>query len=162
MSAKASLPSIIGRSAKCVKVGLPVARIDIRVLDRVPAVQHFPAAHIDTHMGYPRCIVSAYKKDQVARPRVCGGYRGGNVVKPLGSQSARVADAAFRQRPGYEPGTVKGSVGIAAAPDISCSVVPQKGGRYSVENGSQIIQREPVGWIWVKYQRCSFGGWEAL
>ena len=46
-------------------------------------MQHFPAAHIDTHMGYAGCIVSAHKKDQVAGPRVCGGYRGGNVIKPL-------------------------------------------------------------------------------
>ena len=81
-------------------------------------MQHFSAAHIDTHMGNARCIVSADEKDQVAGSCVGRGYRGGNIVESLGSQPARIADAALRQHPGHESGTIKRSVWIAAAPDI--------------------------------------------
>ena len=81
-------------------------------------MQHFSAAHIDTHMGNARCIVSADEKDQVAGSCVGRGYRGGNIVEPLGSQPARIADAALRQHPRHEAGTIKRSVWIAAAPDI--------------------------------------------
>ena len=68
-------------------------------------MQHFSAAHIDTHMGNARCIVSADEKDQVAGSCVGRGYRGGNVVEPLGSQPARIADTALCQHPGYEDGS---------------------------------------------------------
>lgn len=47
MTAKASLPSVIGRPAKCVKVELPVARIDIRILDRV----EWESAALPYHYG---------------------------------------------------------------------------------------------------------------
>ena len=80
-------------------------------------MQHFSTAHIDTHMGNARRIVSADEKDQVAGSCVGRGYRGGNIVEPLGSQPARIADAALRQRPGYEAGAIKRSVRIAAAPE---------------------------------------------
>ena len=98
-------------------MGLPVACVDICILDGVAAVQHFSAAHIDTHMGNARRIVSADEKDQVAGPCVGRGYRGGNIVEPLGSQPARIADAALRQHPGHEAGAIKRSVWIAAAPE---------------------------------------------
>lgn len=78
------------------------ACVDICILDGVAAVQHFSTAHIDTHMGNARCIVSADEKDQVAGSCVGRGYRGGNIVESLGSQSARIADAALRQHPGHE------------------------------------------------------------
>ena len=42
---------------------------------------------------------SADEKDQVAGSCVGRGYRGGNIVEPLGSQPARIADAALRQHP---------------------------------------------------------------
>ena len=62
-------------------MGLPVACVDICILNGVAAMQHFSAAHIDTHMGNARCIVSADEKDQVARSCVGRGYRGGNIVE---------------------------------------------------------------------------------
>ncbi len=86
-------------------------------------MQHYSAAHIDTHMGNARRIISADEKDQVAGPCVGRGYRGGNIVEPLGSQPARIADAALRQRPGHEAGAIKRSVWIAAAPDIGIANV---------------------------------------
>ena len=81
-------------------------------------MQHFSTAHIDTHMGNARCIISTDEKDQVAGSCVGRGYRGGNVVESLGSQPARIADAALRQHPGHEAGAIKRSVRIAATPDI--------------------------------------------
>lgn len=72
-------------------------------------------------MGNARCIVSADEKDQVAGSCVGRGYRGGNIIESLGSQPARVADAALRQHPGHEAGAIKRSVRIAAAPDIGIS-----------------------------------------
>ncbi len=81
-------------------------------------MQHFSTAHIDTHMGNARCIVSADEKDQIAGSCVGRGYRGGNIVESLGSQPARITDAALRQHPGHEAGAIKRSVRIAAAPDI--------------------------------------------
>ena len=95
-----------------------IACVNICILDGVAAVQHFSTAHIDTHMGNARCIVSADEKDQVAGSCVGRRYRGGNIVESLGSQPGRIADAALRQRPGYEAGAIKRSVRIAAAPDI--------------------------------------------
>ena len=86
-------------------------------------MQHFSAAHIDAHMGNARRIVSTDEKDQVTGSCVGRGYRGGNIVESLGSQPARIADAALRQRPGYEAGAIKRSVRIAAAPDIGISDV---------------------------------------
>ena len=86
-------------------------------------MQHFSTAHIDTHMGNARCIVSADEKDQVAGSCVGRGYRGGNIVESLGSQPARIADAALRQHPGHEARAIKRSVWIAAAPDIGIANV---------------------------------------
>ena len=54
-----------------------------QILNGVAAMQHFSAAHIDTHMGNARCIVSADEKDQVAGSCVGRGYRGGNIVESL-------------------------------------------------------------------------------
>ena len=60
----------------------------------------------DTHMGNARCIVSADEKDQVARSCVGRRYRGGNIVKSLRPKPSCIADAALRQRPGYEAGAI--------------------------------------------------------
>lgn len=81
-------------------------------------MQHFPTAYINAYMGNTRRIVSADEKDQVAGLCVGSGYRGGNVVKSLGAQPARIADTALRQHPGHEAGAIKRSVWIAAALDI--------------------------------------------
>ena len=78
-------------------------------------MDHHGIADVDSHMANARSIVCPDEKHEVARLRV--GNRGGNIVEPLGSQSARIADAALRQRPGYEAGAIKRSVRIAAAPE---------------------------------------------
>ena len=45
---------------------LPVACVDICVGDRVPAVDHHPVAHIDSHMACAAGIIGALEENQVA------------------------------------------------------------------------------------------------
>ena len=79
-----SPPSVVRRSAVCVEMGLPVARIQVGILDGIAAMQHHPVTHIDTHMGHAGCVVGAHEEHQIAGLGV--GYRGGNIVEPLGAQ----------------------------------------------------------------------------
>ena len=79
-----SPPSVVRWSAVCVEKGLPVVCVQVGILDGVAAVQHHPITHIDAHMGHPGCIVGAHEEHQIAGLGV--GYRGGNIVEPLGAQ----------------------------------------------------------------------------
>ena len=108
------LPSVVRRPAVGIKVRLPVACIQVGILDRVAAVQHHPVAHIDAHMGYAAGVVSAHKKHQVTGLGI--GYRGGNVVEPLGAQPPGVAQAAVGQHIADEAAAIERSAGAAAAP----------------------------------------------
>ena len=59
-------------------MGLPVARVQVGILDGVAAMQHHPVAYIDAAMGDPRRVISPREEYQVtgfgiARP-------GGDVV----------------------------------------------------------------------------------
>ena len=47
-------------------MGLPVARVEVGIADGVATMEHPAIAHIDTHMGDPRGIVSPREKYQVA------------------------------------------------------------------------------------------------
>ena len=60
--------NLSGQTPKCIKVLLPVACVDICVGDRVPAVDHHPVAHIDSHMACAAGIVGALEEYQVAGP----------------------------------------------------------------------------------------------
>jgi hypothetical protein len=42
-------------------MGLPVARVQVGILDGVAAVQHHPVAHIDAYMRYASCVVGAHE-----------------------------------------------------------------------------------------------------
>ena len=60
-----SPPSVVRRSAVCVEMGLPVARVQVGILDGISAVQHHPVAHIDTHMGHAAGITSFRRSGKV-------------------------------------------------------------------------------------------------
>lgn len=47
-------------------MGLPVARVEVGVADRVATMEHPAIAYIDAHMGDPRRIISPCEKYQVA------------------------------------------------------------------------------------------------
>ena len=99
-------------------MGLPVARIDIDIADRVAAVQHFPASCIDTYMRNTRCVIGAYKENEITGLGIGRRYRGTGIEQSLGTGSSHIPDTACGHRPADETGTVEGGVGIAAAPDI--------------------------------------------
>ena len=77
-------------------------------------MDHHGIADVDSHMANARSIVCPDEKHEVARLRV--GNRGGNVVKPLCAQPARIAHAAVCQHPAHEAGAVKRGGRTAAAP----------------------------------------------
>ena len=60
--------NLSGQTPKCIKVLLPVACVDVCVGDRVPAMDHHPVTHIDSHMACAAGIVSPLKENQVAGP----------------------------------------------------------------------------------------------
>ena len=47
-------------------MGLPVARVEVGVADRVATMEHPAIAYIDAHMGDPRRIISPREEHQVA------------------------------------------------------------------------------------------------
>lgn len=53
-------------------MGLPVACVDISILDGVAAMQHNPVTHINAHMGNARCVISAGEKHQIAGSDIGG------------------------------------------------------------------------------------------
>ena len=57
---------------------LPVACIQVCILDGIATMDHHPVPHIDATMGHARCVIGAYKKHQIAGFRVAG--RGADVI----------------------------------------------------------------------------------
>lgn len=53
-------------------------------------MDHHSSAHIDTHMGNAGGIIGAFEKDQVAGFCLGAGYRGTDVVKPLGAEPPHI------------------------------------------------------------------------
>ena len=103
-------------------MGLPVACIDVRVGNRVPAVDHHSPAHIDTHMGDARRVVGPHKKDQVAGFCLGAGYRGAKVIKPLGGLPSH-APSGMIDDPAHEAGTVKRGGRGRTAPHVRVAQV---------------------------------------
>ena len=95
-------------------MGLPVARVQVGILDGVAAMQHHPVAHINAYMRYAGCVVGAHEEHQIAGLGV--GYWGGNIVEPLCAQPPGIHKTAVREDIADEAGAVKGRVGIGAAP----------------------------------------------
>ena len=60
--------NLLGQTPKCIKVLLPVACVDVCVGDRVPAMDHHPVTHIDSHMACAAGVIGALEEDQVAGP----------------------------------------------------------------------------------------------
>ena len=57
----------------------------------MPAVDHLPAAYIDTDMRYRHtCIIGSGKEDQVSRLDIRLLYRCTDIIKPLGSQPSGI------------------------------------------------------------------------
>ena len=96
-------------------MGLPVARVQVGILDGVAAMQHHPVAHIDAHMGHTAGVIGAHEEHQIAGLGI--GYRGGNVVEPLGAQPPGIAQAAVGQYITDESATIKRGAGATAAPE---------------------------------------------
>ena len=95
-------------------MGLPVACVQVGILDGVAAMQHHPVAHIDAYMRYAGCVVGTHEEHQIAGLGI--GYRGGNVVEPLGAQPPGIAQAAVGQHIADEAAAIKRGAGAAAAP----------------------------------------------
>ena len=104
-------------------MGLPIVRVDIHIADRVAAVEHLSTSCIDTYMGNTRCVIGAYKENEIAGLGIGSGYRGAGIEKSLSTGSSHIPDTACGHRPADEAGTVEGGVGIAAAPDIGIANV---------------------------------------
>lgn len=60
-------------------------------------MDHHGIAHIDSYMGNAGGVVCPREKHKVAGLDIRARYWGGNVVKPLRSQSSRIAYAAVCQ-----------------------------------------------------------------
>ena len=95
-------------------MGLPVARVQVGILDGVAAMQHHPVAHIDAHMGHTAGVIGAHEEHQIAGLGI--GYRGGDVVEPLGTQPPGIAQAAVGQHITDKAAAIKRGAGATAAP----------------------------------------------
>ena len=95
-------------------MGLPIAAVQIRIRNRIPAVQHHGIAYINTHMRNARRVISPREEHQVA------GFGAacpcGDVVQPLRPQPPEVP-AALIVDIADEAGAVKGCGRAAAAPE---------------------------------------------
>jgi len=49
-------------------MGLPIAAVEVGIADGVATMEHPAVAHIDAHMGDPRCVISPREEHQVAGP----------------------------------------------------------------------------------------------
>lgn len=101
-------------------MGLPVAGADVGILDRISAMQHCGAAHIDATVGDSRRVIRPFEKYQVAGTGL--PHRSAVVIKPLGPQAAHVP-ARMVEHPGHEAGAVKGRGRAGAAPHIGIADV---------------------------------------
>ena len=102
-------------------------------------MQHHIVAHINAHMGNPACIIGPHEKHQVARLGI--GYRGGDIVEPLGAQPPGVAQPGIGQHIAHEAGTVEGGLRAAPAPDIRVSQVFLRLG----DKGGEPLIRQVLG-----------------
>ena len=71
-------------------MALPIAGVDIRVGNRISAVDHHIVADVDTHMADTGGIIRSGEKHQIARFDVERGYRRADVAKPLRPQPAHI------------------------------------------------------------------------
>lgn len=92
---------------------LPVACIQVCILDGIATMDHHPVPHIDATMGHARRVIGADKEHQIAGAGCAG--RGADVIEPLGSQAAHIP-AGVIDHPGHKAGAVKGRGRRAAAP----------------------------------------------
>ena len=126
-----SPPSVVRRSAVCVEMGLPVACVQVGILDGVTAMQHHPVADINAHMGHAAGIVGAHEEHQIAGLGV--GYWGRDIVEPLGAQPPGIAQAAVGQHITDKAAAIERSAGAAAAPHIGITQVFFRLGNEGVE-----------------------------
>ena len=103
------------------RMGLPVTCVQVGILDGIAAMQHHPVAHIDAYMGHAGCVVGAHEEHQITGLGV--GYRGGNVVEPLGAQPPGIAQATVGQHITDKAAAIERSAGAAATPHIGITQV---------------------------------------
>ena len=85
----------------------------------------------NAHMGHAAGIVGAHEEHQVAGLGV--GYRGGNVVEPLGAQPSGITQAAVGQHITDEAAAIERSAGAAATPHIGIAQILFRLGDKGVE-----------------------------
>ena len=51
---------------------LPVAVVEVGVLDGIAAMDHHIVADVDTHMAGSRRIIGSLEEDQIAGSHICG------------------------------------------------------------------------------------------
>jgi hypothetical protein len=66
----------------------PAARVDVRVLNGVAAVEHHIVAHIDAHMGRACGVVGLFKENKVSGTGALRGNIGAHAPQPLRAQPA--------------------------------------------------------------------------
>ena len=62
--------NLLRQARKCIKMALPVTRIDVCVGDRIPAMDHHPISHVDPHMACTAGVIGPLEENQVPRPCV--------------------------------------------------------------------------------------------
>ena len=62
--------NLLRQARKCIKMALPVTRIDVCVGDRIPAMDHHPISHVDPHMACAAGVIGPLEENQVPRPCV--------------------------------------------------------------------------------------------
>ena len=87
---------------------LPVRCIDTGVFNRIAAVYHHTVSAINPHMAHRSCrVVSACKKDNVPRFRLCRRNRSTLVINALRRSPWQVMHPAVGKYPADKAGTVK-------------------------------------------------------
>ena len=99
-------------------MGLPVACVDICILDGVAAVQHGMISYINADVRRAGGVVRFLKEDQIAGFCVCRRYIRANLSDALGAESAEApANAAVVVDVADKTGAVKRGRRGAAAPE---------------------------------------------
>ena len=69
---------------------LPVAGVDICVLDGIATVDHHTASDVDTHMAHAVRVIGALEENQITGLGGGAGNRGTDVIQPCRSQPSHV------------------------------------------------------------------------
>lgn len=83
-------------------MAVPVGCTDIGYLDGIPAVDHAPAADIDSDMACALCCISSLKEDQVSGLRLPASDSGAFRQKAIRRCPADMSVSGMIDAPAYE------------------------------------------------------------